>query len=127
MAKRNYIKALRRAKSKKFFYTSFAAFIPTALILFTINVGFIGTDIPWCMIPIGIWSASLFIHRLLLFKRPQKTIFSNDFLEYQTEKEMRLIEFEDEMDEIEAEKLDLKTLELEQLRPNFRREENELV
>ena len=127
MASRNYVKALRRAKSKKFFYTSFAAFIPTALVLFTINIGFVATNMPWCMIPIGIWSATLAIHRLLLFKRPQKTIFSNDFLEYQTEKELRLIDFEDEMDEIEAEKLDLKSLELKQLKNIYRAEENELV
>ncbi len=115
MADKNYIKALRRAKSKKALYSSFVAFIPIAAILITLNATFIAPYMPWCLIPIFSWAFILAIHKLMLSKKPQRTIFSRDFLEYQTEKELRLIEFEDDMDELEAEKLELKVLDLERM------------
>jgi len=115
MADKNYVKALRRAKAKKNFYSSLVAFVPIGIMLFVLNVGFIAPNTPWSLIPIFAFVVILVVQRLLIYKRPQKTIFSDDYLEYQTEKEMRLIEFEDDMDDLEAEKLQLKQLELHPL------------
>lgn len=116
MADKNYVKALRRAKAKKTFYTSVFLFVPLGLILLISNITFIAPNIPWSVIPIGIMSTLLAVQKILLIRKPAKTIFSRDYLAYQTEKEVRLIEFEDDMDEIEAEKLQLASLELEPLR-----------
>jgi hypothetical protein len=116
MADKNYVKALRRAKAKKTFYTSVFLFVPLGFVLLISNIAFIAPNIPWSMFPIGIMSVLLAIQKILLIKKPAKTIFSRDYLAYQTEKELRLIEFEDDMDEIEAEKLQLGSLELEPLR-----------
>lgn len=119
MADKNYIKALRRAKAKKNFYSSLIAFVPIGIMLFILNVALIAPNVPWSMFPIMIFIVILVIQRLLIYKRPQKSIFSNDYLEYQTEKELRLIEFEDDMDEMEAEKLQLPRLDLQPLRRDF--------
>ncbi|WP_235296235.1 2TM domain-containing protein [Portibacter marinus] len=123
MADKNYVKALRRAKAKKAFYSSLIAFVPIGFMLFILNVSLIAPNVPWSLFPILGFIVILVIQRLMMFKRPQKTIFSDDYLEYQTEKEMRLIEFEDDMDDLEAEKLQLKNLELHPLS----RKDNELV
>jgi hypothetical protein len=116
MADKNYVKALRRAKAKKTFYTSIFLFVPFGFLLFISNITFIAPNMPWSLIPIGIMSALLAIQKILLLKKPTKTVFSSDYLQYQTEKELRMIEFEDDMDELEAEKLQLGSLELEPLR-----------
>ncbi|GLR17373.1 2TM domain-containing protein [Portibacter lacus] len=123
MADKNYIKALRRAKAKKTYYTSIFAFVPIGIMLFIVNVGLIETNIPWSLFPIGIMSAILVVQKILLYKKPTKTVFAKDYLQYQTEKELRMIEFEDDMDELEAEKLQLTHLELQPLG----RQDNELV
>ena len=115
MADKNYVKALRRAKAKKNFYSSVVAFVPIGFMLFLLNVTLIATRVPWCMLPIGIMGVILVIQKLMLYKRPAKTIFSQDYLAYQTEKELRLLEFEDDMDELEAEKMQLTHLELQPL------------
>ena len=60
-------------------------------------------------------------------KRPQKTIFAKDYLEYQTEKELRMIEFQDDMDEIEAEKFENQALQLPELVNRYKRGDGELV
>lgn len=127
MADKNYIKALRRAKAKNTFYSSIVAFVPIGLMLFILNVGLIATRIPWSLIPIGIMAIILGIQGVLLLKRPSKTIFSDDYLEYQTEKELRLIEFEDDMDELEATRLESQNLDLPMLSKHFRNNEEELV
>ena len=123
MADKNYVKALRRAKAKKTYYTSIFAFVPIGIMLFILNVGLIETNIPWSLFPIGIMSAILVVQKILLYKKPTKTVFAKDYLQYQTEKELRMIEFEDDMDELEAEKLQLTHLELQPLG----RQDNELV
>ena len=127
MATKNYIKALRRAKSKKIFNTNLIAFSTAGMVLFLANVSFIAPNMPWCMIPISIMSVVLIIHKLLLFQRPQKTIFARDYLQYQTEKELRLIEFQDDMDELEAEKMNSNSLDLAELATQYRSGESELV
>lgn len=127
MANKNYVKALRRAKSKKLFNINLIAFTALGATLFFLNLTIIATNTPWSLIPIGFMLVILAFHKLTLFKRPQKTIFSKDYLEYQTEKELRLIEFEDDMDEIEAEKLEHSSLQLPELSRRLRGNEGELV
>lgn len=107
MSSKNYVKAHKRAKLKRNFYFGLIVFIPVAITLFIFNVTFVFPNIPWSLFPIMAGIFYLGMIRLFLFKQPQKTIFSRDYLQYTTEKEKRILEFEDDMDEMEAEKLDL--------------------
>ncbi len=127
MADKNYIKALRRAKSKRLFYVNVLLFSLASIFLLILNVSLIAPNVPWSMAFVLGFSIILVIHRLLLFKRPRKTLFSQDYLEYMTEKELRLIELEDEIDEQEAERLDLDGLKLPELRRPYGGHEGELV
>ncbi len=119
MADKNYIKALRRAKARRNFYTSLMVFIPIGFTLFFLNITVVGRNMPWSMIPISIFGIVIVIQRLLIFRKPQRHVFSKDYLEYQTEKELRLLEFEDDVDEQDAERLELGHLDLQPLKRNL--------
>lgn len=112
MYSKNVVKARKRAKLRKAFFINLMIFIPASLILLGVNIGLIERNEPWSLIIIMPWLLVLVIMRFLTFKLPQRTIFSRDYLSYQTEKEYRILEFEDEMDEIEAEALQREKLDL---------------
>ena len=71
------------------------------------------------MIPIAIFGVLILIQRLLIFRKPQRHVFQKDYLEYQTEKELRLLEFEDDIDEQDAERLELADLDFQTIKQNF--------
>lgn len=133
MSDKNFVKALRKAKAKRNFYISAIILTAISLFLLLLNLTVLNVNEPWSLAVMFIFGIILGIMRIALSRRPRKTIFSKDYLEYQTEKELRLIEFDDDMDELEAsnilrkgasDRLDLPDLEL---RRNYLEDRGDLV
>ena len=127
MADKNYVKALRRAKSKKAILHQSIDFYSLRFCLTHFKCNFYCTKRSLVSNPHWFNVDGTCYPQVIAIQKAPKNSFFKRLFTYLTEKEMRLIEFEDDMDELEASRLEQKSLELPELERHFRNGEGELV